>query len=277
MRNSILDYTSSDFQGRTADVYLTFNNDLNYDKVVILIEGEDDRMFYSDYFKEENVSFFVMSGHEWMSTVLNELTPVFPGYLAAIKDADFSHLDNAYYPNENMFVTDCHDWEMTIASEQRTATVARRYGVASPLAEGLHARVMHELRHYSYVRWANSHRQPVSERVGFLADAENMKGKTLAEVIEVVNDHQEEGRHIELGYVEEFVAMHPNPDERQLHNGHDYMRMLRKLITENSDHHNIKANEIPTHYARLFTGADFSLTRLASSLRTYPFAKEVLR
>lgn len=46
MQNSVLDYTVDDFDGKSADVFLTFNNDLTSQKVVLLIEGEDDRVFY---------------------------------------------------------------------------------------------------------------------------------------------------------------------------------------------------------------------------------------
>lgn len=274
-QNSVLDYTSDDFNGKTADVFLTFNNELNYDKVVLLVEGLDDALFYSEYFVEENVFLFVMNGHEWMTQVLGDLSSVFPNQLAAIKDADFNHLDNSYSVHQNMFVTDCHDWEMTIVSADRTSRIAARYGICDAESGILHEEVMRELQNYSYVRWANSWIPAKEDRVRFLDDAENMRGKTLAEVVTIVNGNQKENRWIDPNYVDSFKNQHPNADLRQLNNGHDYMRMLRKLISEKSKK-NIKNGEIPEAYVRLFTGADFSLTRLAHNLRSYNFTKEVL-
>lgn len=274
-QNSVLDYTSDDFNGKTADVFLTFNNELNYDKVVLLVEGLDDALFYSEYFVEENVFLFVMNGHEWMTQVLGDLSSVFPNQLAAIKDADFNHLDNSYSVHQNMFVTDCHDWEMTIVSADRTSRIAARYGICDDESGILHEEVMRELQNYSYVRWANSWIPAKEDRVRFLDDAENMRGKTLAEVVTFVNGNQKENRWIDPIYVDSFKKQHPNADLRQLNNGHDYMRMLRKLISEKSKK-NIRNGEIPEAYVRLFTGADFSLTRLAHNLRSYSFTKEVL-
>lgn len=274
-QNSVLDYTSDDFNGKTADVFLTFNNELNYDKVVLLVEGLDDALFYSEYFVEENVFLFVMNGHEWMTQVLGDLSSVFPNQLAAIKDADFNHLDNSYSVHQNMFVTDCHDWEMTIVSADRTSRIAARYGICDDESGILHEEVMRELQNYSYVRWANSWIPAKEDRVRFLDDAENMRGKTLAEVVTIVNGNQKENRWIDPIYVDSFKKQHPNADLRQLNNCHDYMRMLRKLISEKSKK-NIRNGEIPEAYVRLFTGADFSLTRLAHNLRSYSFTKEVL-
>lgn len=275
MQNSVFDYTVDDFDGKSADVFLTFNNDLNFDKVVLLVEGEDDRIFYSNYFIEENVCFFVMGGHEWMTKVLTDLSSYFPGYLAAIKDADFNNLDNVYSTFPNLFITDCHDWEMTIVSQHRTSTIALKYGISLNDSNTLHDEVMHELTDYSYVRWANSNISDKENRIKFLDDAENMKGKSLAEIVDIVNGNQKDAKHIELGYVADFKRSHPDADGRQLHNGHDYMRMLRKIISEKS-RMNIKGDEIPSAYMKLFTGADFSLTQLAHKLRSYSFAKEIV-
>lgn len=274
-QNSVLDYTADDFDGKSADVFLTFNNELNFEKVVLLIEGSDDIIFYSDYFIEENVCFFVMNGHEWMPKVLEELTPLFSGQLGAIKDADFQHLENTYSEYPNMFITDCHDWEMTMVSPQRTYKIAAKYGINDDASRVIHDEVIHELKNYSYVRWANSCIPAKEDRVKFFDDAENMKGKTLAEVVTIVNNNQTEDRHIDLEYVLDFKNQHQNADPQQLHNGHDYMRMLRKMISEKSKK-NIKGNEIPTAYANLFTNADFSLTQLAHKLRSYNFTKEIL-
>ena len=243
--------------------------------MVLLVEGLDDALFYSEYFVEENVFLFVMNGHEWMTQVLGDLSSVFPNQLAAIKDADFNHLDNSYSVHQNMFVTDCHDWEMTIVSADRTSRIAARYGICDDESGILHEEVMRELQNYSYVRWANSWIPAKEDRVRFLDDAENMRGKTLAEVVTIVNGNQKENRWIDPIYVDSFKKQHPNADLRQLNNGHDYMRMLRKLISEKSKK-NIRNGEIPEAYVRLFTGADFSLTRLAHNLRSYSFTKEVL-
>lgn len=273
--NSVLDYTVDDFEGKSAEVFLTFNNELNFEKVVLLIEGSDDLIFYSDYFIEENVRFVIMNGHEWMPKVLEELTPLFPGQLGAIKDADFQHLENTCHEYPNMFITDCHDWEMTMVSPKRTSKIAAKYGINDDDAQKIHEEVIYELQNYSYVRWANSCIPAKDDRVKFLDDAENMKGKTLAEVVTIVNNNQTEHRHIGFEYVRDFKSQHENADPQQLHNGHDYMRMLRKMISEKS-RKNIKGSEIPTAYANLFTNADFSLTQLAHKLRSYNFTKEIL-
>lgn len=275
MQNSVLDYTVDDFEGKSADVFLTFNNDLTSQKVVLLIEGEDDRIFYSNFIIEENVYLFVMDGHEWMSNVLNDLTFIFPNQLGAIKDADFCHLDNKYPAQDNLFITDCHDWEMTIVSQDRTSKIAAKYGINAIEANTIHEEVLHELQNYSYVRWANSHIPRIDDRVEFLKDAENMKGKTIAEVVTIVNGNQKDNRRIELEYVSNFMDQHIVADPRQLHNGHDYMRMLRKILSEKSKQ-NIKGGEIPNAYSQLYTGADFSLTKLAQDLRSYNFVTEIL-
>ena len=63
---------------------------------------------------------------------------------------------------------------------------------------------MRELQNYSYVRWANSWIPAKEDRVRFLDDAENMRGKTLAEVVTIVNGNQKENRWIDPIYVDSF-------------------------------------------------------------------------
>lgn len=60
------------------------------------------------------------------------------------------------------------------------------------------------------------------------------------------------------------------------HNGHDYMRMLRKIIDLQTSA-TITKEEIISKYRSLYTGADFSLTKLAHNLREYDFACEILK
>ncbi len=263
---------SQDLSGEmTSYVKGLLNSPMNRDKIVIAIEGADDRDFYERYLSRNKVVFGIMNGHKWTTTVLQNLNPYFKERLAAINDADFSHLDGIEPEYENLFVSDCHDWEMTVISAQRTNDIALSYNVTANNAAKLHDDIISKIRNYSYVRWANEQNEDTDKKIAFKANTHEFSNLSIKDCVDKLNSCQKETqRHIDPDFVLEFESNRRDAEWEQLHNGHDYFRMLHTEIQHlKGIKDQPKKGDIISGYIELYPKGEFVATKLARSLSNW--------
>lgn len=268
INNTVHDYTADDFEGKSADVFAMVNHDLTYGQYFIMVEGEDDMPFYTKMLPSGSVYLFPMDGHKWMKNVLDDLNPVFPGTLIAVKDADFDHLDNIAPPYPNYLLTDRHDWEMQTIEPERTHNIAMRYGVDENIAETLHTEIIREIENYSFVRWASRQEEDIDKRLAFKRNTHDFCGKTVSECVVALNSQQEDPqRELDPELAERFKNEHHPADWRQLINGHDYFRLLHNLVHKHKHvPTQMKKGEIQKVFLKDYTVEEFKQTALGSSL-----------
>ena len=102
---------------KVADVKSLFDTHVNDGKVVLVVEGPDDKEVYEKVTDAATVCFYVDCNCDKHFVILNALNGRYRNRLLAIKDADFDRLDGTQPPYLNLVLTDTHDMEGMIVEE----------------------------------------------------------------------------------------------------------------------------------------------------------------
>lgn len=272
--NSILANIESNEDDKTAEVRNMLNHYDTVNKILILVEGDDDVSFYSNYLDAERVYLYQLQGCRYFAKVLGNLNPRYVDRLAAIKDADFDHLNGISQNITNLFLTDTHDFEMLMITPDSVADIASQYGLKNELAH--HARhifddVVYNLLNFSYIKWHNSMRAENSKGICFnKSKAIHHYGKSIRESVRILQTLQDDDVILNEDAIEMFKVSNPNVEVGQLINGHDFCELIPKAIKD-IRMTNIRNNDIPVKLQALYPPSAFCSTNLALSLeRSYP-------
>ena len=82
------------------------------DKVLVLVEGKDDRNFYYKFFNHYTTEVKDCKGCKKVVEVYNILKRKADFIYITIKDSDFERLNGRLIREPNFFLSDCHDYEM---------------------------------------------------------------------------------------------------------------------------------------------------------------------
>lgn len=86
-------------------------------KVMVVVEGADDKKLYGRLFKKDTVQVYPYGGCDKYDLLLTTLNPRYQHQLMVIKDADFEHITGCEYHYPNLFRTDTHDAETMMMTE----------------------------------------------------------------------------------------------------------------------------------------------------------------
>jgi hypothetical protein len=137
---------------KVADVKSLFDTHVNDGKVIVVVEGPDDKEVYQKVMDANAVCFYVDCNCEKHFVILNALNNKYGNRLLAIKDADFDRLDGTANPYPNMMLTDTHDMEGMIVSE----CLSELQGDDAVRCQGINlADIYAELEDVSYLKWFN--------------------------------------------------------------------------------------------------------------------------
>lgn len=269
--NSILAHIESNVDDKTATVMQMLNHVQTKDKLLILVEGEDDESFYGNYLDASKVFLYALNGCQYFVNVLHILNPRFKRRLAAIKDADFDHLNGICYEYDNLFLTDFHDYEMLIMSSERVAKVASEYGLDDQSAASVYDVVVNNISNFSFVKWHNSRRASGVKGISFnKSKAIHHFGKSVSESVDILRPLQDEDVNIDVDGIMALKNDNTDVEIRQLINGHDFCQIIPKVIKDIKKV-NIRNKDIPVKLVSFFSKSDFSKTRLAQSMNhEYP-------
>ena len=137
---------------KVADVKSLFDTHVNDGKVIVVVEGPDDKEVYQKVMDANAVCFYVDCNCDKHFVILNALNNKYGNRLLAIKDADFDRLDGTANPYPNMMLTDTHDMEGMIVSE----CLSELQGDDAVRCQGINlADIYVELEDVSYLKWFN--------------------------------------------------------------------------------------------------------------------------
>lgn len=238
---------------------------------MVLVEGKDDRDFYSNLSNGSKVFYMDLGGCIDIELITREATRIYHRRLAAIKDSDFSRLNGVTSPLRNLFYTDYHDVEMYVATRSRVFEISRgsTHRLETSKAVGVYDRAKNAIWKYSYIKWHNS-RRTVGTRLSFKeAKVAHHYEKTLRESVTAINALQQNPLAVaNEATITAFMNANPAPSERQLLNGHDFCAAIATAIKEGRMH-NIKNKSIFKELCSLFSKAEFERTALCQSLKNY--------
>ena len=202
---------------KVADVKSLFDTHVNDGKVVLVVEGTDDKEVYEKVTDTAAVCFYVDCNCDKHFVILNALNGCYGNRLLAIKDADFDRLDGVHHPYSNMLLTDAHDLEGMIVEE----CLPELQGEDTERCENINVSgIYSELEDISYLKWF-SH----SNHCGI-----NFSSTTLDLNITayfnacVANTNNVVG--VTLADMYAFKAARQGVSEKDLCNGHDLLERI---------------------------------------------------
>lgn len=151
--NPIAEVTAENPDSIIAKIQLYLNNPQN-EKIIVLVEGIDDKKFFSKFFDENTTQIECCDGCKNVVCVFEKLNPRYEEYMIAIKDADYDILEGKTYTYTNFFLTDCHDLEMMIL---HNSCVENNLCAecSLPTDSGIVKTVLEDIKSLSYLRWYN--------------------------------------------------------------------------------------------------------------------------
>lgn len=162
MANSVLD--SLDGRDEINEVKLLISGYRALGKFTVLVEGIEDVKVYEKFFLKGKVIVCQTNGCAKLVELVDGLNKIhLESNFIGIKDADYDVLNHVNYPYPNLFMTDKHDLETMMISEEALENIMKEYlryedmkkerielNVQDFLQEAIE-----KIRSLSYFRWYN--------------------------------------------------------------------------------------------------------------------------
>lgn len=240
----------------------------------ILVEGITDQKLYAKLIDGQNTKVEMVHGggiknlRDVVAILIRETNQVI-----GIRDADFLHLDNKHEVIPNLFLTDCHDAEMTLLS----CNIAFQHLVAEYLPEkrtefdSLRNSLLISTTFLSGMRWLND-----AEDLGLNFDALGLANFYNAGLLtlnkakciqEIETRSPKKKRTINIEEIESKIL--EINDYYNLNNGHDVIKVFALYVTAINGGKGIKDDEIARTLRIAYRKEDFALTMLYASLKNW--------
>lgn len=217
------------------------------EKVLILVEGKDDVLFYFKFFNHDNTEIRSVNGCQRIELVRQGIEDNTDIVSIVIKDSDFARLNGNLSECPNVFYADAHDYEMMcIKNKQVRHDLLENNGVV--FDERLFDKTFDDLRLLSYFQWYN-----YTNRLGYEASEVGVGDKEDAQLRNFQNIHdeivqktkwarQKKARKngedpsavivlpIEKADIDKFIAEHPSPDKYEVTRGHGFLTRFKKNV-----------------------------------------------
>ena len=202
---------------KVAEVKSLFDTHVNDGKVIVVVEGSDDKEVYQKVMDANTVCFYVDCNCDKHFVILDALNGKYSNRLLAIKDADFDRIEGTTNPYPNMVLTDTHDLEGMIVAE----CLPELQGEDALRCQDIKlSEVYAELEDVSYLKWfnhANHYGINFSETTLDL-DINVYFNACLANTATVVN--------VTLADMYTFKTVHSGVSKKELCNGHDIFERI---------------------------------------------------
>lgn len=127
-------------------------------KVLVLIEGTDDKSVYSVFLDVDKVDFKDCNGCLNVEKQHNTLKKEYGSVFISILDSDFKRLDVVPNHDENLFYTDYHDSEMQMLCHKKVQETTIKKNIHKRVGEDVVLMAEMELYNLSMLKWYNSRR-----------------------------------------------------------------------------------------------------------------------
>ena len=214
---SLRDASEEATDAKVADVKALFDTHVNDGKVILIVEGADDKEVYEKVTDADATCIYVDGNCDKHVVILDALNVRYGHRLLAIKDSDFDRLDGISYPYANLMLTDTHDMEGMIVE----ACLQELQGEDAERCKGIAlGEIYAELEDVSYLKWFN-HR--CHHGINFSDVALNLDMEAYFSAC-VANTDKAVG--VTLADMYAFKATNEGVAEKELCNGHDILERI---------------------------------------------------
>lgn len=263
------------FQDKLNELRLDIAHPNNKGIAFVLLEGDSDIRLFRKLFNLDKCKVETIPGGKFkLEDCVGELVNVYP-LIIGIRDADFIHLGNQPYSKANLFLTDLHDMEMMLISEDEVfSALIFEY---TPLMKDKHSEVrnniMISIEQIGLLKWLNE-----KENLEFKFDAgfQDMISFVnleidFAQYFSRVLSKSLNAKLTDISTVQQKLKTlkEINPDSFQLCNGHDFMKALSQFIREAGKGRTLGDEKISSSFRMIYTLAHFKKTKLFNQTKSW--------
>lgn len=270
MANSVLESQTTDSIASQIKLLLTYT--IANDKVLIIVEGTDDKKFYSRYFDETNTMIYQAIGCDRLNEIVKNNIEN-KDHFIVIKDADFCHIMHVSSQYSNMFMTDAHDYEMMIVTSTDSfwKALLHEYLENNKVILNEVKKVPEEIQMYSWLKLYSMVKTLnvnfKSFKLSLVYDGEEpvSQDKCFDKLASMPKSIM---RHIEKLDFDQTLANYAAYDLMQLTNGHDFCEGVcykyRKMTGKS-----LSTKEIESCLRLSFSEDDFKTTNLYKNISVW--------
>ena len=222
---------SSGHKSIARQIILSHKNVDTINRLLVLVEGDDDRDVYQALFADNKVDIKDCCGCAAVSAVHETIKVETKWKYISILDSDFKRIEGLPRHDNNMFFTDWHDSEILMVHFE-SVTKAVMYNVLGKVPEyDIKERLYYELHYVSLLKWFNMHRH-FSYTFKDLDLAHESWGKQISEatVIQHMVPSQNSPKAFPIKQYNKFKKDHPDSDFEQITNGHDFISRWSAIL-----------------------------------------------
>lgn len=236
-------------------------------KQVVVVEGDDDEMFYERFLDMSNCDFIVNNsccGYAAISSICN--AKGYANRYFMIKDSDFDRLLGTAQV-DNQMVTDFHDRELFLSELDVDAILESKYGIAIDVKS-----IAMSIRGLSVMKWfnmANDCKLAFRKKCVVTKVYDGHGDVSVDDCIAKLADEKKNvGKQIpSKAQVESYMNSAEEVDWRQYTNGHDWLQAIARWL-------NIRLNktlsykmDIRPFLENVFSEGNFMETELYAEIR----------
>ena len=250
--------------------------------VFVFVEGESDIRLFRKFFDLNKCKVeCVPGGNRNVERCVAEILKIYSSTIG-IRDADFIQLDTTPYTTINMFLTDYHDIEMTIISEDEvfSAVVHEYLGEKKENHATIKDNIIKTIEQLSYLKWLNDiEKLEFSFEAGFqdlisfaelkIEFSEYFKRVVTGDVCKIAGEvaKKHNAFDIVLNKIDTLKVLNPHP--LHLCNGHDFMKCFSKYINDSSNKRGLNDDTILSIFRALYRNELFVKTNLYKSIKQW--------
>lgn len=260
------DFDRNDEPTVVATVRMLIENHVNEEKVILVVEGSDDKDVFGSFVSSSTVEIYADGNCDKHAVILSLLNSAYSERLLAIKDADFDVLNGNTYPYDNLLLTDAHDLEGMILENGIPQDVIDAYPerLRDYDLDSIHG----ILECVSYLKWFNSKQ---SARLKFKGlKWSNFYDGTNAIELEAYFDAAKNNTNNVIKWtlddVLNFKSSVDAPDSKQLYRGHDMFECLYIKAKSVVPNVNFKKSKFFRSMKGSYKLATFQTTQLCESM-----------
>lgn len=252
------------------DIILKWKSEAYNNKVLVLVEGKYDGIFYYKFFNCNFSEVDDCKGCKKVIEVYRLLKSKWDKDFIAIKDSDFDRVNGKNRLGDNFFYSDCHDYEMMCMKSTKTveklfSNLALRYD-----NEIIDA-AFDDLRYISFFKWYN-----YTNYCKFNFRAFTIKDKTREQLYDFAYLHENLSRvspncvSIDEEKLNDFINDNIGSDRYEITNGHDFIsRLIIHLQNEYDSYTNMNEEKLKLILHPCFDMSDFEDTNLYHDIKEW--------
>lgn len=262
------------YKDKLNELKLDISHPNNSGIAFVLVEGESDIRLFRKFFNLDNCKVENIPGGKFkLEECVKELVNNYP-LLIGLRDADFLHLEGTAYSESNMFLTDLHDMEMILVSEDdvfsalmfehsaisKDEHIEVRNNIITAIKKVGHLRLLNEKENIEY------NFEPSFKDLISFSKLEIDFSQYFMRILSKSPNAKIKDIKIVEGKINALNAV--GFDDFQLTNGHDFIKALTQFLKESSGA-TIGDDNIASSLRMSYTIDHFKKTKLFSDTKVW--------